>query len=241
MGLGAMAMAFVSAECGRTAMGAYVLNCHAPDKGNMHTLLHHASAEQKERYLRPLCAGQVRSCFAMTEPEMAGSDPTGIRTTAVRDGDAWIINGHKWFISGARGAAFAIVISALGSVFLSVHTGCVFPVRHRLPEVHARLLDGGVPLHQAKVGHSWGWIEKECEESLQRVSTDAEGQFVLSPRSSWGVGVITPIPDYGRPGWQLCIESPDGRRRYFKSSYVGDGVVAVTCDLARADDLDPCY
>src|SRR2546427_388977 len=86
MGLGALAMAFVSAECGRTLMGAYVLNCHAPDEGNMHTLLHHADAEQKERYLRPLVDGRVRSCFAMTEPEVAGSDPTGIRTTAVRGG-----------------------------------------------------------------------------------------------------------------------------------------------------------
>src|SRR6266704_3195497 len=85
MGLGALAMAFVSAECGRTLMGAYVLNCHAPDEGNMHTLLHHADAEQKERYLRPLVDGRVRSCFAMTEPEVAGSDPTGIRSTAVRD------------------------------------------------------------------------------------------------------------------------------------------------------------
>ena len=87
MGLGPLAMAFVSAECGRTMMGAYVLNCHAPDEGNMHTLFHHANAEQKERYLRPLVDGKVRSCFAMTEPEMAGSDPTGIRTSAVRDGD----------------------------------------------------------------------------------------------------------------------------------------------------------
>ena len=111
MGLGPLAMAFVSAECGRTMMGAYVLNCHAPDEGNMHTLLHHADAEQKERYLRPLVDGRVRSCFAMTEPEVAGSDPTGIRTTAVRDGDHWVLNGHKWFISGARGAAFAIVIA----------------------------------------------------------------------------------------------------------------------------------
>src|SRR5205814_1878303 len=83
----------------------YVLNCHAPDEGNMHTLLHHADAEQKERYLRPLVDGRVRSCFAMTEPEVAGSDPTGIRTTAVRDGDHWVLNGHKWFIPGARGAA----------------------------------------------------------------------------------------------------------------------------------------
>src|SRR5204863_239681 len=108
---GLSAMAVVSAECGRTMMGAYVLNCHAPDEGNMHTLLHHATAEQKERYLRPLVDGRVRSCFAMTEPEVAGSDPTGIRTAAVRDGDHWVLNGHKWFISGARGAAFAIVIA----------------------------------------------------------------------------------------------------------------------------------
>ena len=111
MGLGPLAMAFVSAECGRTQLGAYVLNCHAPDEGNMHTLLHFATKEQGERYLRPLVEGKVRSCFAMTEPEVAGSDPTGIRTHAERDGDDWVINGHKWFISGARGAAFAIVIA----------------------------------------------------------------------------------------------------------------------------------
>ena len=111
MGLGPLAMAFVSAECGRTTFGAYVLNCHAPDEGNMHTLLHHASDEQKERYLRPLAAGEVRSCFALTEPEVAGSDPTGIRTHAEREGDHWVLNGHKWFISGARGAKFAIVIA----------------------------------------------------------------------------------------------------------------------------------
>ncbi len=111
MGLGPLAMAFVSAECGRTAMGAYVLNCHAPDEGNMHTMLHHATPEQKEKWLRPLVNGEVRSCFAMTEPEVAGSDPTGIRTHAERQGDQWVLNGHKWFTSGARGAAFAIVIA----------------------------------------------------------------------------------------------------------------------------------
>jgi acyl-CoA dehydrogenase len=111
MGLGPLAMAFVSAECGRTTMGAYVLNCHAPDEGNMHTMLHHATAVQKEQWLRPLVDGKIRSCFAMTEPEVAGSDPTGIRTHAERDGDHWMLNGHKWFISGAVGAAFGIVIA----------------------------------------------------------------------------------------------------------------------------------
>jgi acyl-CoA dehydrogenase len=111
MGLGITAMAFVSAEAGRTGIGPYVLNAQAPDEGNMHTLLHHASDAQKEKYLRPLTEGRSRSCFAMTEPEVPGSDPTGIQTFAQKDGDDWVINGHKWFISGAKGARFAILIA----------------------------------------------------------------------------------------------------------------------------------
>jgi len=111
MGLGPVAMAFVSAEAGRTGIGPFVLNAQAPDEGNMHTLLHHASDAQKEKYLRPLAQGRSRSCFAMTEPEVAGSDPTLIQTAAVKDGDDWLINGHKWFISGAKGAKFAILIA----------------------------------------------------------------------------------------------------------------------------------
>jgi len=111
MGLGPVAMAFVSAEAGRTGIGPYVLNAQAPDEGNMHTLLHAANPQQKEKYLRPLAEGRSRSCFAMTEPEVSGSDPTLIQTTAVKDGDHWVINGHKWFISGAKGAKFAILIA----------------------------------------------------------------------------------------------------------------------------------
>src|SRR5215813_4755969 len=111
MGLGPTAMAAVSAESARTSLGSFVLNCQAPDEGNMHTLLHFGTPEQKEQYLRPLCDGLQRSCFAMTEPEVAGSDPTLIQTHAVKDGDHWVVNGHKWFISGARGANFAILIA----------------------------------------------------------------------------------------------------------------------------------
>jgi acyl-CoA dehydrogenase len=111
MGLGATAMAFVSAEAARTGIGPFVLNAQAPDEGNMHTLFHWATPEQKEKYLRPLAEGRARSCFAMTEPEVAGSDPTLIQTKAIRDGDDWVVNGHKWFISGARGAQFAILIA----------------------------------------------------------------------------------------------------------------------------------
>jgi acyl-CoA dehydrogenase len=111
MGLGHVAMAAVSAEAAKTRFGPFALNAQAPDEGNMHTLLHWATDEQKERYLRPLCDGRARSCFAMTEPEVAGSDPTLIQTHAAPDGDDWVINGHKWFISGARGAQFAILIA----------------------------------------------------------------------------------------------------------------------------------
>jgi acyl-CoA dehydrogenase len=111
MGLGHVAMAAVSAEAAKSAFGPYALNAQAPDEGNMHTLLHWATETQKEKYLRPLCEGVVRSCFAMTEPEVAGSDPTLIQTRAVPEGGEWVINGHKWFISGASGANFAILIA----------------------------------------------------------------------------------------------------------------------------------
>jgi acyl-CoA dehydrogenase len=111
LGLSPTAMAFVSAEAARTNFGPFILNAQAPDEGNQHTLLHHATDAQKEKYLRPSLEGRVRSCFAMTEPEVAGSDPTGIRTFAVQEGDEWVINGHKWFTSGARGASFAILIA----------------------------------------------------------------------------------------------------------------------------------
>ncbi|MDZ4278551.1 MAG: acyl-CoA dehydrogenase family protein [Dehalococcoidia bacterium] len=112
MGLRPTQMAFVSAEAARVGgLGPYVLNAQAPDEGNMHTILNWGTPEQKEKFLRPLADGRARSCFQMTEPEVAGSDPTLIRTTAVEDGDDWVLNGHKWFSSGAHGAAFAICIA----------------------------------------------------------------------------------------------------------------------------------
>jgi acyl-CoA dehydrogenase len=111
MGLGHVELAMVQAEAAKSTYGPWVLNCQAPDEGNMHTLLHWGTDAQKERYLRPLCEGKAQSCFAMTEPEVAGSDPTLIRTVAVQDGDEWVVNGHKWFISGAERAKFAILIA----------------------------------------------------------------------------------------------------------------------------------
>jgi acyl-CoA dehydrogenase len=111
MGLGHVELAMVQAEAAKSTYGPWVFNCQAPDEGNMHTLLHWGTEEQKQRYLRPLCEGRAMSCFAMTEPEVAGSDPTLIRTHAYQDGDEWVISGHKWFISNAHRASFAILIA----------------------------------------------------------------------------------------------------------------------------------
>ena len=111
MGLGNVELAMVSAEAARARFGPYAINCQAPDEGNMHTIEKWGTPAQKEKYLKGLCSGRMRSCFAMTEPEVAGSDPTLIKTRAVQDGDEWVINGHKWFISGARRAHFAILIA----------------------------------------------------------------------------------------------------------------------------------
>lgn len=114
LGVGALGMALISQECGVSMLASLGLNAMAPDEGNMHVLLVAGTEEQKERFLRPLAEGKVRSCFAMTEPDVASSDPLNLRTTAVRDGDEWVLNGRKWFISGADGAAFAIVVARTG-------------------------------------------------------------------------------------------------------------------------------
>ncbi|WP_374689488.1 acyl-CoA dehydrogenase family protein [Promineifilum sp.] len=111
MGLSLFEHGLVSEVLGRTPLGHYALNCQAPDAGNMEVLIEHGTPEQKERFLMPLLAGDVRSCFSMTEPENAGSNPTWLSTTAVRDGDDYVINGHKWFSTGGDGAAFAIVMA----------------------------------------------------------------------------------------------------------------------------------
>jgi acyl-CoA dehydrogenase len=85
-------------------------NCAAPDTGNMEILVDHGTPEQKERFLQPLLDGEIRSCFSMTEPEVSGSDPTTLQTQAELVDGEWVINGHKWFTSGANGAEFAIAM-----------------------------------------------------------------------------------------------------------------------------------
>ncbi len=111
MGLGLTEHARISEELGRSPLGHYLFGCQAPDAGNMELLSHYGSPEQKAKWLAPLAAGTVRSCFSMTEPDLPGSNPTWLGTTAARDGDDYVINGRKWFTTGADGAAFAIVMA----------------------------------------------------------------------------------------------------------------------------------
>ena len=110
-GQGFLAYAYLNEEIGRSTYAQLVFGCQAPDAGNAEILHLFGTDEQKERWLKPLVAGEIRSFFSMTEPEVPGSDPTTLRTTAVREGDEWVIDGHKWFSSGADGAAFGIVMA----------------------------------------------------------------------------------------------------------------------------------
>jgi acyl-CoA dehydrogenase len=98
-------------EMGRSPMAApMAFNCAAPDTGNMEILAEHGTEEQRERWLEPLLEGRIRSCFSMTEPAVSGSDPTLLQARAELDGNEWVVNGHKWFTSGAMGADLAIAM-----------------------------------------------------------------------------------------------------------------------------------
>ena len=124
LGLTHIEKAIVFEESGYSSLGPIAMNIHAPDEGNIHLLEEIATPEQKERWLRPLVTGKARSCFAMTEPSPgAGSDPSMLSTTATKDGDDYIINGTKWFITGADGADFVIIMARLddgsATMFLS--------------------------------------------------------------------------------------------------------------------------
>jgi acyl-CoA dehydrogenase len=98
-------------EMGRSpALAPMIFNCAPPDSGNVEILAEHGSEEQRQRWLEPLLAGEIRSCFSMTEPDVAGSDPTLLQASAERDGDSWVLNGHKWFSTGANGADVSLVM-----------------------------------------------------------------------------------------------------------------------------------
>jgi acyl-CoA dehydrogenase len=153
---------------GYSLFGPPAINCAAPDEGNMHLLSHIATPEQKDRYLRPLADGTIRSCFAMTEPAPgAGSDPTMIRTRAERRGNNWVINGHKWYATGAEGAGFYIVMARTDPA-VPANEGCtLFLVDAETPGLRlARRIEG------LTVGTPGGHCElffEDCVVSQQQV------------------------------------------------------------------------
>jgi acyl-CoA dehydrogenase len=110
-GLGQVRLAHLNEVIGTSFWGPYVFGCQAPDSGNAEILALVGTEEQKDTWLYPLLDGRIYSAFSMTEPDNAGSDPTKMSTTATRDGDEWVINGHKWFTSNAVAADFLIVMA----------------------------------------------------------------------------------------------------------------------------------
>jgi acyl-CoA dehydrogenase len=109
-GMGFVSLGLLSEIIGRSPIAPYVFGSMAPDAGNGEILWHAATEQQKECYLYPLVNGDIRSCFAMTEPGVSGSDPRLLQATAVLDGEEWVINAHKWFTTGAIGSSFSIVM-----------------------------------------------------------------------------------------------------------------------------------
>jgi acyl-CoA dehydrogenase len=158
LGLDLREQAVILEEAGYSLLGPQALNCAAPDEGNMHLLANVADAAQRERYLRPLAAGAIRSCFAMTEPAPgAGSDPTMLNTTARRVSGGWSISGRKWFITGAHGARFAICMARTGQQITSGQGATMF------------LVDASNP----------GWQEVRTVDATDRSFPGGHGELVF--------------------------------------------------------------
>lgn len=158
LGLDHCGQAVVLEEAGRSVLAPAALNCAAPDEGNILLLHKLATPEQRQRYLDPLARGTVRSCFAMTEPAPgAGSDPQALATTARRESGGWRLDGHKWFITGADGAAFAIVMARTGetaTMFLVDIDNPGFRVERRIGTMDSAFAGGHfeVRLDDCRVG-----------------------------------------------------------------------------------------
>ena len=173
-GEGFMVYAGLNEEIGRVPWAQLVFNCQAPDAGNGEILHLFGSAEQKRTWLAPLVEGDIRSFFSMTEPEVSGADPTGLRTTAVLDGDEWVVNGHKWFSSGAEGAAFGIVMAV---------TDPEAPPHGRMSQIIVPAETPGVEIEAVPVlGHRGRGWSTHCEVRYQDVRVPAS--YLLGERGA---------------------------------------------------------
>src|SRR5918995_974001 len=172
-------------QMGRSPVVApMAFNCAAPDTGNMEILVDHGTPEQKERFLQPLLDGEIRSCFSMTEPEVSGSDPTTLQTRAELVDGEWVINGHKWFTSGANGADFAIamVVTDPDAPPYTRASMILVPIDNPGFELaQDRLAPGRIHHCMRAIGTAERAIEMMCERANSRESFGgplADKQFV---------------------------------------------------------------
>jgi acyl-CoA dehydrogenase len=165
-GRGFLAYADLNEEIGRVTWAQYVFNCQAPDAGNGEILHQFGTDAQQDRWLKPLVDGDARSFFSMTEPDVSGADPTALQTTAVLDGDEWVIDGKKWFSSGAEGALFGIVMAV---------TEPDAEPRRRMSQIIVPADAPGVTIEPVPVlGHRGrGWTT-HCEVTYENVRVPAE-------------------------------------------------------------------
>ncbi len=165
-GLGVIGMCALFREMGRSFVGPRVFNCDAPDQGNMDLLARVASAKVRDRWLRPLCDGEITSAFCMTEPAPgAGADPRNLRTKATPHGDGWVINGHKWYSTGGGDAAFLIVMARTSE---DPRRGATLFVVDRHAEGVRHVRDIGV-MAQPLLAH------REAEMTFDNVEVGSEG------------------------------------------------------------------
>ena len=188
-GFGQLKLALMSEIIGRCMISMTVFGVQAPDSGNMELLAHGADDEQKRRWLEPNMRGEVQSAFALTEPFNAGADPTRISTTAVLDGDEWVINGHKWFITNASVADFILVFAETDPEQRPHRHASIFVVEKDTPGLNI-LRDVPTMAHpQHEYGKQGGHAEilfEECRVPRENLIGQPGDGFVLAQKRLGG-------------------------------------------------------
>ncbi len=189
MGLSLLEHGLVSEALGRSPLGHYVFWCQAPDAGNVEILHEHGTEEQKQRFLNPLVRGEIRSCFAMTEVDMPGSNPVMLETSAIKDGNDYVINGHKWYTTAADGADFAITMAVTNPEASTYRQASMIIVPTGTPGFN---LVRNIPVmgHEGSDYFSHGEILFESCRVPQENLLGAEGQGFVMAQDRLGPGRI---------------------------------------------------
>lgn len=217
LGLSLLDHALVSEQLGYSPFGHYVVGAQAPDAGNIELLHRYGSDEQRARYLLPLAAGQLRSCFSMTEPEHPGSNPTQLSCAARKGADGYIIDGHKWFTSSAEGAAFAIVMAITDPDAEPHRRASMFLVPTDTPGfVHVR----NIPIF----GHAGGGYDSHAELRYEACRVPLEAR--IGPEGA---------------GFQIAQERLGPGRIHHCMRWLGicQRAFDLMCERARTRELEP--